>query len=371
MTELDLRETLQRHLDAVDVPTVPLGPVVEKGRRRQRRRRALVGTSVTAVLAAVAASGATLVLQDDGDRGVDDTSQYASLGPLDFSQGARAYADPGSELHLAGRTFPYGDLDYLDTDAVATSYGVVFFVNGRPMLLGADGEVRALVDGPVEAADGFHPTAKVDSVNPWVAYASRHDTTTTLTVHDLETGTDVASTTIDCGRCTNLVIEAFDHGVVYLRVDQLTQTWDTDTDRWQTISEGGTQIADVRNHVMLYDGTRPTMYGPGSRGPYLWTLVKAPVDATLTFDGKYVLDWSSRLRSTDGSSDLVLEKGPTKRGALGFWAIDSDGSVLVADPDGKYPNYTVYDCEVPSGACEELGPLKTTGGDPEFVGVDM
>ena len=57
--------------------------------------------------------------------------------------------------------------------------------------------------------------------------------------------------------------------------------------------------------------------------------VKAPVDATLTFDGRYVLDWSSRLRSTDGSPDLVLEKGPEK--GLGFWAIDSDGSVLVAN----------------------------------------
>ncbi len=368
MTELDLRETLERHLDAVDVPPAPLGLVVTKGRRRHRRRRTVIGTSVTAVLAAVAASGAVLVMSDDEGR-VADGSQYASLGALDFSHGARAYADPGKELHLAGRTFPYGDVEYLDTDAVATSYGVVFFDHGRPMLLGSDGEVSALVEGPVEAADGFHPTAKLDSANPWVAYATRHDTTTTLTVHDLETGTDVASTTIDCGSCTNLVIEAFDHGVVYLRVDQRTQTWDTDTDRWRTISEGGTRIADVRNFVMLYDGKRPTLYGPDYRGPYQWILVKAPIDATLTFDGKYVLSWSSRLRSTDAGPDLILGKGPMK--GLGFWAIDSDGSVLVADPDGKFPNYTVYDCEVPSGACEELGPLHTTGGDPLFIGADM
>ena len=31
MTELDLRETLERHLDAVDVPPAPLGPVVAEG----------------------------------------------------------------------------------------------------------------------------------------------------------------------------------------------------------------------------------------------------------------------------------------------------------------------------------------------------
>ena len=68
----------------------------------------------------------------------------------------------------------------------------------------------------------------------------------------------------------------------------------------------------------------------------------------------------------------MLDQGPTETEArLGFWAIDSDGSVLVARTDGKYPNFLVYDCEVPSGACEELGPLKTTGGDPLFIGVDM
>ena len=103
-----------------------------------------------------------------------------------------------------------------------------------------------------------------------------------------------------------------------------------------------------------------------------YRLVQGAIDAQLTFDGKYVLDWSSRLRSTDGSPDLVLGEGPTKRDdGLGFWAIDSDGSVLVARPDGEYPHYLVYDCEVPSGACEELGPLVTEGGDPEFIGVDM
>jgi len=364
MTELDLRETLERHLDAVDVPPAPLGAVVTKGRRRHRRRRAVIGTSVTAVLAAVAVSGSGLLLSDDGGRGVD-TSQYASLGALDFSHGARAYADPGGELHLADQTFPYGDLDYLDTDAVATSYGMVFFDHGRPMLLGADGEVDALVDGPLDDPKDFHPTAKADSKNPWVVFATRRGNTTTLTVRDLSTGRDVESTTIDCIGCTDLVVDAFDDGVVYVRTDQLIRAWrigaDQDTDQWETVADGGTRIADVRNGVMLYDGRPPADLG--------LTRVEAPIDATLTFDGRYVLDWSSRLRSTDGSPDLVLAKGPEK--GLGFWAIDSDGSVLVADPDREYPNHTVYDCEVSSGACEELGPLKTTGGDPLFIGVDM
>jgi hypothetical protein len=360
MTELDLRETLERHLEAVDVPPAPLGPVVLKGRRRHRRRRAATGIAVSAVLAAVVASGAALVRSDDEGRGVDG-SQYASVGALDFSRGARAYADPGHELHLGGRTFPYEDLDYLDTDAVATAYGMVFYDHGRPMLLGTDGEVRALVDGPLDDPDGFHPTAKADSVNPWVAYATRRGISITVTVHDLAADRDVASTTIDCPGCTDFAIDAFDDGVAYLRVDQLTRSWDSGTGQGETVYDGGGRVVDVRGGVMLYDGKPPADLG--------LTRVKAPIDAQLTFDGKYVLDWSSRLRSTDGSADLVLEKGPMK--GLGFWAIDSDGSVLVADPDGKYPNYTIYDCEVPSGTCEQLGPLKATGGDPEFIGVDM
>ena len=232
------------------------------------------------------------------------------------------------------------------------------------MLLGADGEVDALVDGPLDDPDGFHPTAKADSVNPWVAYATRRGITITVTVHDLAANRDVASTTIDCPGCSNFAIDAFDDGVAYLRIDQLTQSWDTVTGRGETVYDGGGRVVDVRGGVMLYDGKPPADLG--------LTRVEAPVDATLTFDGKYVLDWSSRLRGTVGSPDLVLEQGPTgNKGGLAFWAIDSDGSVLVARPDGEYPNFLVYDCEVPSGACEELGPLVTRSGDPEFIGVDM
>ncbi len=365
MTELDLRETLARHLDGVDIPPAPLGPVVVKG-RSHRRRRVVVATSATIALVAVAASGAALVISRDEGRGVD-TSQYASLGALDFSHGARAYADPGRELHLAGRTFPYGDVDYLDTDAVATSYGVVFYDRGRPMLLGGDGEVRALVDGPLDDSDGFHPTAKADSKHPWVAFATRRGTTTTLAVHDLAADRVVASTTIDCGGCEDLAIDAFDDGVAYVRIDQLTRAWDTATDTWRDFAGRTSRVADVRNGIVLYDGEAPS----DSIGDFSFHVnqVAGPIDATLTFDGRYILSWSSRLRSTDGSQDLVLQEGPKK--GLGFWAIDSDGSVLLADPDGKNPNFIVYDCEVPSGACEELGPLRTTGGDPQFIGVDM
>ena len=50
--------------------------------------------------------------------------------------------------------------------------------------------------------------------------------------------------------------------------------------------------------------------------------------------------------------------------------MDTDGSILTAVP-GKGSTSTVYDCEVPSGHCTELGPLDTIHGDPMFIGVDM
>ena len=363
MTELDLRETLDRHLEAVDVPPAPLGPVVLKGRRRHRRRRAMTAAAVTAVVAAVAASGAALVLPDDEGRGVDDSSQYASLEPLDFSHGARAYADPGRELHLAGRTVPYGDLEYLDTDAVATSYGLVFFDHGRPMLLGVDGKVVALVDGPLDEPEGFHPTAKWDPVRGQVAWATVRGDTTTLTVYDLATRKVVREGEAPgCDGGCPVVIDAIDDGAVVVRRDDGSYLWSEG--RIDKIGGPDVRVADLRGGVLLWSGAKPDADG--------YRLVKGSVDATLTFDGRYVLDWSSRLRSTDGSPDLVLGEGPTKPdGGLGFWAIDSDGSVLVARPDGDYPHFLVYDCEVPSGACEELGPLVTENGDPEFIGVDM
>ena len=365
MTELDLRETLERHLGGVEVPPGDPLVAIDRGQRRRRRRRVLRTGAAVLALVAVAGSGGVLLVGGDDD---PDTAHYTDAGPLDLAHGARAYASPGEELHLGGRTFPGGDREYLDTDAVATSYGLVFYDRGRPMLLGADGEVTALLDGPVDEGGDFHPTAKVDSKHPWVAFATRRGMTTTITIRDLASDRTIDSTSIDCESCDNLAVVAFDDGMVFVRVDQLIQTWDVSTGKGHTVSEGGTQITDVRNHVVLYDGKPPTMYPPGYRGRRPWTLVKGPVEASLTFDGRYVLDWSSRLRATDGGPDLVLDAGPTK--GLGFWAIDSDGSVLVAAPDGAYPHYLVYDCEVPSGDCEQLGPLVTTSGDPEFIGAD-
>ena len=125
--------------------------------------------------------------------------------------------------------------------------------------------------------------------------------------------------------------------------------------------DGGGRVVDVRGGVMLYEGNPPSDLG--------LTRVEAPVDATLTFDGRYVLDWSSRLRATDGSPDLVLEQGPTSRmpSASGrstptarCWWPGRTGRPGSSSTTATCPRVPVRSW-VPSTRC----------GDPLFIGVDV
>lgn len=361
MNATELRATLEERLAKVEPPTGDVERARRAGRGLRRRRRAGAGLGVAAVVAAVGMAAVQLTGSDPGSG--QERAGYAGLGALDFSGGARAYADPGQRIHLGGRTFPAKDLEYLDTDAVATPYGVVFFDAGRPMLLDEGGQVTALVDGPVESPKGFHPTAKADATAPLVAWATVRDGSATITVRDLVSGDDVASTEVDCGECGELVIDGIDRGVVFVRDGDGTRTWDTATGEWSDFAGPETRVADVRSGVVLYDGPSPTADG--------WRLVKGSIDAQLTHDGRYVLDWSSRLQpTTPGEAPIDLRLGGSESDGLGFFTVDTDGSILVAYA-GTYPDFIVYDCEVPSGACTELGPLTTEGGDPAFIGNDM
>ena len=150
---------LREHLADVDPPSGDLAGVMARGRRIRRRRRAGAATAMLATVALVW-GGAMSLVPGAGERAADD---YADIGSLDLSEGLRAYADPGREIHLGGRTFGARELDHLDTDAAATPSGVVFYDDGRPMLLDGNGTVRALVDGPALSAADFHPTAKVST----------------------------------------------------------------------------------------------------------------------------------------------------------------------------------------------------------------
>lgn len=359
MTE-SLQDLLSTRLDALDAPPGDLAAVVRSGRARRRRRRTAVGVGVAAAVVAVGAVAAPGLL---GPGAPPRATDFAAVGPLDLDEGLRAWADPGRTLHIGGRELSARTYDFLDTDAAATPAGVVFFDAGRPYLLTESGESTALVDGPVTYAEDFHPTAKADSTAARVAYATLGDGQATLTVRDLDAGEDVASTEIACGGCGDLVIDALDDGVVFVRDGDGTRTWDSATGEWSDFAGPRTRVADVRNGVVLYDGPAPTASG--------WELVKGAIDAQLTFDGRHVLYWSTRLLPTgpDDSALILDVPGAGKEGAA-FVAIDTDGSVLVAI-GARGPETSVYDCEVPSGSCTELATLEFQGGDPMFLGNDM
>ena len=66
-----------------------------------------------------------------------------------------------------------------------------------------------------------------------------------------------------------------------------------------------------------------------------------------------------------------VEQVESRRGRIGEAERDLEASPDLYAPGGAVHAFTVYDCEVPSGTCEELGPLDPEGGDPMFIGNDM
>lgn len=344
----DLAELIHDRLDAVDIPPPDLAAVHRQGERIRGRR--IVG-AVSAGIAAVVAVGLVVGQLGGGadgrDRGIEP------IGRLDVSEGLRAYAAPAGEIHLGGRTFPAARLEFLDTDAAATPYGVLFYDAGRPRLLDESGAVVDLEPGADRT--GFHPTAKSDSQLPLVAYGVTLGGVPLVAVRDLATGEVVARHEVPA----DAVIDAIDAGVVFVRTADGTFTWNSGAAEMEQLSGPKTRVADVRNGVVLYDGPAPD--GPAAAA---YRLVPGGIDAELTHDGGHILYWSNRLEPTDGGKPVVLDE----KGA--WFAVDTDGSILVAGV-GKGVAHPMFDCEVPSGTCTELGPLKAEHGDPMFIGVDM
>ncbi|HEU5036932.1 MAG TPA: hypothetical protein VFT70_08000 [Nocardioides sp.] len=346
MTTL-LRDALHDELDAVPAPPGDLTAVRRRGRRIRGTRRAAAGGAAALLVGVVA--GLTWPHGSAGDRGVEP------VGPLDYSHGLRAYADPGVALHLGGRTIAYGDLQGLDTDAAATPDGVVYYAVGVPYLLPESGEARTLE--PDAEPGSFAPTAKADSLNPWVAYGAVLDGRPTVVVRDTGTGEEVGHRRVT----EDTVIDALHDGVVMLRDQGGTVAWDAVRGTVEEVAGPKTRIADVQGSVMLYDGPRPD--GPGADA---YQLVQGGVDAQLTFDGQFVLSWSPVLESTGtgGPLRLALPENAT------FFTIDTDGSILAAVPR-RGGGSTVYDCPESTAECALLGTLAGRGGDPEFIGNDM
>jgi hypothetical protein len=358
----DIREAVSEHIDAEVPPAPDLARVVARGRRLRRRRRATAGT---ALLAAGVVVAGVLALTSDGDVPEHDTA-YDPVGRLDFSGGMRAFASPdGGEVHLGGRTFNQ-DLPFLDTDAIATNAGLVFYRDGAVHLLDEAGVITRIDGSQGEAPAGLHPTAKADSTAPWVAYGLPSEGGVTVTVFDLSAREEVASHEFACDDCGQVVVDALDAGSVFVRTAEGTQVWDLESGAVEPFATGETRVADVRNGVVLYDGPAPETSEVTQR----WRLVEGPIDAQLTFDGRHVLDWSSRLEPTTPGGETVVLEQPKPGNSYAHWNVDTDGSIMVAVPR-RWNSSAVFDCTVPAGSCVAIGEVATESGDPMFIGNDM
>jgi hypothetical protein len=84
----------------------------------------------------------------------------------------------------------------------------------------------------------------------------------------------------------------------------------------------------------------------------------------LTYDGAYQVSESATLDSTLGGTPSILALPPAADPVT--VTVDSDGSVLVARPEGD--GHAVYDCQL-GGACDEVARLDGADTDISFLGV--
>lgn len=361
MLEDAITRSIEEHLADLPAPRVD----VEAARRSGERRRAL---SVAAVGLAACLVAVLLVGVGLGGRS-SDTVQPVRLPGLDLDQGARAFYDEATQrLHVGGRTVDIGRVQGLDTSAAATPYGVLFFDDDQaPWLVAESGEVRRLAAGA--GSSGFHPTVKFDARQPLVAWLTGDPDHIRLTVYRFgeDEGTvGTADVPCDGKDCEFTAVAGLDHGRVLVRLvggAPRTLVYDLDDLEAGPAVIDGFRAADVRNRVVLGEGSPPASGPLGAR----WRYVRAEgPESLLTFDGRYEVYWSSRLRATDGGPPLRLDV--PGRG-VEFVAVDTDGSVLVAVSSRRSTRYV--DCPVPRGRCETIGRLGSASGDPMFLGVDM
>jgi hypothetical protein len=360
MTTDQLTRALTDTLDAVTPPAPDLADVVSRGRHVKRRRRLTVA-AVTVGAVAAAWIGA-YQLADQAADVIRPDADIAVPGGFGMENGLRAVASPGVRLFLGDTSVPIrgGDFMSLDTDAAASSYGVLYTDRaGVVQLLEPTGDTRPLTDpGQVRADAGA--TIKVDPATDLAAWMTYDDGKPSLQVYDLAGDHAVATAPSPClGDCDALVIDAISGGRVVLRGEDGTMTWNwtSEDQAWVPFAGPATRVADVQNGVVLYDGARPT------RMPDGWRAVRGPVDGLLTHDGGHVVAWDKVLPSTvPGGRPIRLDAGRSI-----FFTVDTDGSVLTATLSPS----EAFDCEIPSGECEKYADIPPGGGDPLHIGADM
>ena len=244
---------------------------------------------------------------------------------------------------------------------------MVYADDGEVRLLEEDGSLKRLSsvrDQPQE----LYSTVKFDARAPRVAWLARDDSGVMLHVHEfLGEGSEAQyGTNIPCeGKdCRMLSVAGIDQGLQFVRRLDRDETLVFDDQGTLVATLEGFTVADVRNRVVLGQGTLPTG-NPLGEG---WRFVEAEgPESLLTFDGGHEL-----LLEHDAPEHQWRDAAPARRTSQRheFVTLDSDGSVLVAVTAGTEPQ-RYFDCELPSGECTPIGTLDSTSGDPIFLGNDM
>ena len=364
-----LTRTISEHASTAAVPGPDLAAAVRRGRglRTRRRTRTLVATGLTCVLVV----GGALALARSSDSTGPASEELVPVGQLDYSSGLRAFASPdeNGRLWLGGRSFSKRDMGFLDTDATATPYGMVFFDHeDRARLLAQDGTYKTLAPAPPRR-EGSALSAKADARLPLVAFTQPSDEGVAVVLYDLKSGHAVDTMDLPCtGKpCEDIRVDGLDRGLVFVRTGDGTFVWDHSAAgdrRWTMLGEGTFRVADARNGRVLWSGAVPT---PSAVSPVAdWHFTRGEIDAELSFDGRHVLYWSTKLEPVDKGGRAIRLR--VKNAA--WFTFDTDGSVLAATT-GSDQRSTVYDCQLPSGVCERIGSVTTRSGDPMFIGNDM
>lgn len=346
----DLAQALRDRVDAVDVPDGDLDRVRADGTRLRRRRTTTAVVASAAVVAAVAA----VALQVGGS----DPRSDDRIDPAGPSGGMRFYGDVRDEFSLGGHdlTLPVS-IDSGD-EGEPTTYGLVFYSRGVPLIIDPAGEVTTVVPGATEYVD-VDPwtTARADARKPWVAVNAQVDGERMVVVQDLSSGEEVGSLPVT----DDSQILALDQGVVFLGSDDGTTTWDVASGLEMDLAGPRTEVHDVRNGVIAYSGRAPL--GPAANGR---SLVPTEGPQKLTLDGAYVTDDGRVLQSTDGGAPVVLALPEDLDTSTVTKRIDTDGSVLanvLVFEDGIASQ--LFDCGYPSGPCELLETFADDAGESQ------
>jgi hypothetical protein len=370
-----LTRTISEQVTTVAQPVPDLRDAVRRG-RGIRRRRSLVTFALpiaaAGVVGALAIGAARTGPQVPAPDDVPRPQMFAPVGALDYSAGLRAFASPDEdgEVSIGGRSFPVRDKGYLDTDATATPFGLVFFDRAaQAHLLAQNGTDQTLAPAPARQNPNVRLSAKADARLPLVAFTQPGADGVTVLLDNLHTGRSLDSIDVPCAGpdCKDVRVDGLDRGLVFVRTAAGTFVWDPAARgeaRWTLLGKDEFRVADARNGRVLWSGAPPT---PAPDSPVAhWHFTRGEIDAELSYDGSHILYWSSTLKPTDSGGNALRLK---VKGATWF-TFDTDGSVLAA-VNGSDQRSTIYDCKLPSGACERIGSVSTKSGDPMFIGNDM